>query len=234
MTSTTNSAYLCWKGIRDRCRNPNHPSWDRYGGRGIKVCDRWVESFDNFLSDMGPRPTLGHTVDRENNDGDYEPNNCRWATRRQQANNRSDNRHLILDGEKLTVTQAAEKIGINSETLRSRLRRRYNDNEALRGLIVGQKFDHDGLSLTLHEWSRRTGIKTATLRYRIKNGMVFSDAVTQASRNEPRCFDGICMSLNEWAAKYGVPRGTLSARLMEGWEFEDALKTPVATKLHQQ
>jgi hypothetical protein len=82
--------YLSWKEMKKRCANPNQKYWKNYGGRGIRVCDRWLNSFENFLADMGERPE-GTSIDRyPNNDGNYEPGNCRWATRKQQRANRRD------------------------------------------------------------------------------------------------------------------------------------------------
>lgn len=84
--------YTVWRNMLNRCLKPTTKKYDRYGGRGIKVIDRWL-NFENFLSDMG-EPPLGHSIDRIDNDGNYEPSNCRWATRQQQGANRSTTRFV--------------------------------------------------------------------------------------------------------------------------------------------
>lgn len=110
-----------WIGMRSRCNNPKTREYANYGGRGIKVCERW-DSFENFVADMGIRPE-GYSIDRINNDGNYEPSNCRWATTTQQLNNRRVNRVLELNGERKTIGEWSAKLGIGWHTIRSRVDR---------------------------------------------------------------------------------------------------------------
>ena len=85
---TGTKVYRTWKSIRGRCYYKKHISYKNYGARGIRVCQRWLDSFENFLSDMGESPTIKHTIERNNNDGNYEPSNCRWATYKEQQQNK--------------------------------------------------------------------------------------------------------------------------------------------------
>jgi hypothetical protein len=111
--------YAVWRGMWERCTKPDARSYKNYGGRGIKVCERW-ESFDNFLSDMGERPPL-HTIERIDNDGDYEPGNCRWATRKEQNRNKRQNRLIEHDGVVMCLVEWAERFGLRSDALRRRM-----------------------------------------------------------------------------------------------------------------
>lgn len=111
--------YQAWANMKARCENPNNTRYHRYGGRGIKVCDRWKNSFEAFLADMGK--SNGLTIDRINNDGDYEPGNCRWATVREQSQKTCRIRLLSFNGETLSVAEWARRLGIRANTLTMRL-----------------------------------------------------------------------------------------------------------------
>lgn len=113
--------YNIWIGMKCRCYNKNSDSYKNYGGRGIKVCKRWRESFENFSTDMGRRPS-GKTLDRINNNKGYLPSNCRWASKIDQARNTRKNRKITFRGKVLTLSQWAEKINISSSALAYRLR----------------------------------------------------------------------------------------------------------------
>lgn len=114
--------YVIWLGIRSRCTNLNNDAWKHYGGRGIKVCEKWQESFEAFLADMGRRPSDEHSIDRfPNNNGDYEPGNCRWATAKEQMRNTRVNYLLEYEGETKCVAEWAEKYGVRVGLLYTRL-----------------------------------------------------------------------------------------------------------------
>ena len=112
--------YIRWHTMKARCTNPNAQAYDRYGGRGIEICDRW-KIFQNFYDDMGLPPFPRATIDRIDNDGPYSPDNCEWATYAEQANNSSQTRHVVVDGETMPLKRAAKKMGIAAGSLRGRL-----------------------------------------------------------------------------------------------------------------
>lgn len=103
--------YQTWKGMRNRCNNPNDSRYECYGGRGIKVCERW-QDFRNFLADMG-EPEPGMSIERKDNDKDYGPDNCIWIPHVDQAKNRRHNWIVILNGEEMTAREACRRLGLN-------------------------------------------------------------------------------------------------------------------------
>lgn len=126
----THRLYDTWTAMHDRCRRPKHIAFPRYGGRGIKVCDRW-QDFSLFLADMEPSWQAGLTLDRIDNDGPYSPGNCRWSTVKTQMRNKSTNRLLTFDGATRPLSEWAEVIGISSNALQLRLHKGWPIERAL-------------------------------------------------------------------------------------------------------
>lgn len=118
---TKSRVYVIWKAMRRRCQNPASVEYKNYGGRGIKVCKRW-QTFEKFLADMG-EPPAGFTIERINNEGDYKPSNCKWASYKEQLNNTRSNRFIEAFGKRKTLTQWSEELKIPMTTLRNRLDR---------------------------------------------------------------------------------------------------------------
>lgn len=114
--------YISWQGMKDRCMNPAGKDWKHYGGRGIQVCGRWIESFDNFLADMGSSWRTGMTIERISVNGNYEPSNCCWASQKEQMNNTRRSVFVETPWGRMNFSAAAKKIGISQAALRARLK----------------------------------------------------------------------------------------------------------------
>ena len=126
------SEYRAWNGMKQRCFNPNHKRYSDYGGRGITVCDRWLNSFENFFADMGTKPSPKHSLDRIDNDGDYSAENCRWATKAEQQNNQRNNKPLITIGkETYTIVQWENKMGYGARVIQGRLNLGWSEYKAV-------------------------------------------------------------------------------------------------------
>lgn len=123
--------HYIWMGMISRCHRPENEAYYKYGGRGICVCDRWRESFEAFLSDMGPRPSRAASVDRIDNSGNYEPSNCRWATARQQSRNTRTNVWLEFNGRRQIMADWANELGVPSARICRRLKQGWSVEQAL-------------------------------------------------------------------------------------------------------
>lgn len=130
--------YNSWKGMRQRCNNPNHPKYSLYGGRGIRVCERWDASFSDFLHDMGKRPGPGYSLDRINNDGDYTPSNVRWATQSDQCRNQRRNSRVQFGGELVTLAEIKQRTGIDGSHLRYHMKAGRTADEAVAFILANR------------------------------------------------------------------------------------------------
>lgn len=116
------STYHIWQAMKSRCSNPNNKQWMDYGGRGIAVCAEWMGSFESFFEDMGECPQ-GYTIERINNDGNYAPENCTWASRSENNKNKRSTIKVTISGNVLCLKDAAKMVGINYSTAKLRISR---------------------------------------------------------------------------------------------------------------
>lgn len=133
--------YVAWQNMRARCENPEHKAYRNYGGRGITVCRRW-RRFASFVADVGIRPSKDHSIDRKDNNGNYEPGNVRWATKEEQQNNRSTSIFIVFGSRRLTITQWERILGLRKGTLMRRMGRRIPLTAALLtpyGQVFGER-----------------------------------------------------------------------------------------------
>jgi DNA-binding phage protein len=167
--------YFVWRHMIRRCYCNRDTSFYLYGARGIVVCERWRNSFLDFLKDMGSRP-IGRSIERIDNDGNYEPGNCTWATPLEQANNQRKNRKLTFNGQTKTMAQWARLVGLSWDGLKRRIASGWNENDILSiaprmGPLGsrGNPIEFSGCSKTISQWARDTGIPRACLSRRIRN-----------------------------------------------------------------
>jgi len=159
-----------WQNMIQRCSNPRAINYSQYGVRGIHVCDRW-RKFTNFNADMGDKPA-GKELDRIDNDKGYEPGNCRWASHKENSRNRRDNVRLTHNGETMTISGWAERLGVRNTVIHGRIKAGYPIDRVLGDKMkVHRRFiTHDGTTDSVIGWSRTTGIPRRTIRNRMDWG----------------------------------------------------------------
>jgi len=188
-TATWNS----WNAMVRRCTRSTNSSFPTYGGKNIRVCDRWLGSYASFQEDMGIRPD-GTTLDRyPDRDGPYDPRNCRWATPVEQNRNRASNRLLTHEGSTLCVSEWAKRIGVEEGTLKKRLDAGWSTQRTLTTPVrpklpsPRKTFTHQGKTLSLPGWAKVTGVPLRILCSRLRQGWTFEAAVTRPLRpSHPR------------------------------------------------
>jgi hypothetical protein len=159
-----------WRGMRCRCLNPKNKDFPNYGGRGIFICERWLD-FGKFVEDMLPEWKKGLTLGRIDNNGNYSPSNCRWESMEQQNNNRRDNREIEYHGLILTAADWSKVIGISQGVFNNRLSRNVPIEKLMDPLVRrSPQITLHGKSKRITEWSRELGINPQTIRYRLKRG----------------------------------------------------------------
>jgi hypothetical protein len=217
----------------ERCRDPRNIGWKDYGGRGITVCDRWL-TFENFLADMGERP-LGRSIDRLDHDGHYEPDNCRWATAEEQANNKRNSAFMELNGVTKTITEWSREHGISENAVRRRLSLGWSLDRALTQPSRGLRQDlieFRGKKMLKRHFAKLIGMEPHNVYIRFAAGETSEHIAANPTRE--RVFITIgeeTLITAEWSRRSGVERRTIAYRIKKGWPPEKAVfyKEPKAS-----
>lgn len=176
--ASSTRTYSVYHNMKKRCLNKNTPNYRIYGGRGITICKRWLISFKNFLADMGDCPSKEHTIERIDNNGNYEPTNCKWATRLEQSKNTRRSVKLTFRGETKVAKDWATQLGISEGALKRRLERGWTLEEALttkhkiaedRYHRYAKTITYLGRTQTIKKWAKEIGISKGLLKFRLAN-----------------------------------------------------------------
>jgi hypothetical protein len=176
--SRTND-YAIWAGMLDRCYNDKSASYPRYGGRGITVCDAWRESFETFHKDMGPRPSINHSIDRRKNNEGYHPDNCHWTTPIEQSNNRERTLFFEKDGETKSLMQWCTQLNLKYSLIYHRIKvLGWAFHEAIQP-IEHLSITYQGDTMILKDWCDLLDLKYNVTYLRILRGDCFDDIVAE-------------------------------------------------------
>jgi len=216
-----------------RCYNEEHVKYASYGGRGIRVCKRWLESFDSFLEDMGV-PAADKTLDRRDNNKNYTPSNCRWASRKQQARNTRANRLITIDGETRCLTEWCEIRGIPISTVYARLHAGWSETDALTpgrfgGTARKNLLRHHGRMCSRAELAREHGMDPTLVHHRIhQQDMTLAEALQKPPQQPLQyTYKGETHPLAEWGRRLGIHPNTLRFRITKlGWSIQKAFTQP--------
>lgn len=217
--------------MKARCYNPNSGVYKHYGGRGIKVCEEWKDSFDNYYNwsiKNGFHPDL--TIDRIDVDGNYEPSNCRWATWTTQARNKTNSLIIEYEGKEYMVYQLSEMTGISEGTLYHRIKKGWTIPEILENPVNFYYIylEHNGVTKTLSEWERECGIGASTLKKRMESGWSSYDILNEPinpcfTASKTMIYNGEEKTIKEWARIVNVDYETLWKRFDDGWNPHEVL-----------
>lgn len=227
--------YARWRGMMARCYDQSHSSYERYGGRGIKVCDRWHD-LETFVAELPDGYTKGAQLDRIDNDGDYEPGNVQWLHRKANSGKRRDSHDLVTyDGRTQSVARWAEETGIDQATLTNRIfHAGWPVAEAL-GTPPGETtrmLTHEGRTQSITAWANEKGIPRGTLGHRIKQGWPVDQAlnapknaeVFQRAGAKRYPFDGGEYTIREISQITRIADTLLRKRLKRGWTIDKATR----------
>lgn len=183
---TNTPEFDAWHAIKQRCHNKNNKNYYRYGGRGITVCDRWFNSFENFINDMGKRPGPNYSIDRIDNDKGYSETNCRWATAIEQNNNKSSNRRVNYRGTTASVAEHCRRLGLNRASVKNRLHNGWTIEQALSEPIRKKEILFNDKLAPISVHCRELGLSYCMVKLRLQRGWPIKKAFTGPVRKTKR------------------------------------------------
>ncbi len=224
--------YGAWMSMNERCTRPACSQYHNYGGRGITVDPAWAKSFEAFISDMGPRPSLKHSIERVDNSLGYFADNCIWADAVTQANNRRDNVRFTIHGVTRTQRQWCAIYNVNESMCCRRIKKGMTPLEALTTPTYRMRIiTIQGVGKTVAEWLDHYGLLRVTYNKRLLSGLPEAEALSTPVRASPVITIGReSKPLAQWLLDYGVSCATYHSRLGLGWSRTDAITTPVRKK----
>lgn len=237
--SQKGTAYRVWQKMKERCKNPKAKGYADYGGRGIRVCDEWAapDGYAAFIAHIGPRPSLGHTLERKQSDGNYEPGNVEWVPRADQNRNKRNTRNVTFNGETKTETEWAKEFGIKPGMLWHRL---HVMNMPFHEAVVApsqkprRKVEYQGKQVTIKQLAMLTGVSYERLRARIiRDGQSVEQAVAPVREKAKTLmieYNGRTLSVGEWSRITGLDDLTIRDRITKKeWSAARALTAPSKT-----
>jgi len=218
------SEYNAWSDMKARCNTKTHKWFHRYGGRGIIVCDSWQKSFKQFIDDMGWKPDVSLTLERVDNNGHYEPGNCKWATWIEQAQNTSTNNMVTYKSETKCMAEWRRILGFPRQTMEDRIAKGWSVEKAFETPVNKEVFlTYKGDTKNLTEWAKIVNVSVGCLGGRIKKGWSSERTIETKSVKRKRLFNGELKTIGEWAKVYNIDKNTIRDRINKGWTFEKAL-----------
>ena len=230
--------YDIWSAIKKRCNNPNAINYKDYGGRGIKICNEWLNNFVEFYNwsiNNGYSENL--SIDRINVDGDYCPENCRWISLEEQQRNKRNNILYEINNEKKTLLEWAREYNIKETTINNRIYALgWTIEEALEiksrsKRVKGKTYTINGVSKGIYGWAEQFNIDPEKVSSRINMGWTIEEALEIEKRVTIRkktgkkyTINNESLTLSEWAEKYNLTKGTVRGRIKEGYSIEEALE----------
>lgn len=238
------SLYNSWKTMIHCCTNPKYHHYPVYGGRGIGVSKVWLESFDQFVLDMGQRPTPKHVLDRKDKEKDFCKENCRWSTKTAQSRNTRKSVRVDFhglqdpDGKPITMAEYAERTGKSVATLASRLK--YNKTKMTPAEAAEAEaatlITHAGETLPISAWAERAGLEYMTLRSRLKRKWSMDKALSTPPIDQSTAvtYQSRTQTLAEWCRELDLPYKNMYHRInINGWSVHKAFTQPIAPRIRR-